>query len=133
MNVSQILKERGHQLRSNQIEFSLVHRIPESAGLIKKCHDMGVDVLAYSPLAQGRLTDRITCQEDLDKLNGDRYFGCCTWEQLEPILKTLQAIAKTKKIKIHGKTENQNASSAQVGPTSAYIHSILGRSRMDPS
>ena len=53
-----VLKERGHRLASNQIEFSLLKRRPETSGLLQKCADMGVAVMAYSPLAMGRLTGK---------------------------------------------------------------------------
>jgi aryl-alcohol dehydrogenase-like predicted oxidoreductase len=52
------LRERGLRLATNQIEFSLLRRSPETSGLLKACADQGVVPLAYSPIGQGRLTGK---------------------------------------------------------------------------
>jgi aryl-alcohol dehydrogenase-like predicted oxidoreductase len=50
----------GIPLASNQISFSLLNRRPETNGLLSLCRDLGVTVIAYSPLMQGMLTGRYT-------------------------------------------------------------------------
>ncbi|CAM9631230.1 unnamed protein product [Ectocarpus sp. 12 AP-2014] len=52
------LKARGVKLGSNQIQFSLANRKPETSGMLRLCEDLDVRVLAYSPLAQGLLTGK---------------------------------------------------------------------------
>ncbi|MCU1499643.1 MAG: putative oxidoreductase, aryl-alcohol dehydrogenase like protein [Acidimicrobiales bacterium] len=52
------LHQRGLRLASNQIEFSLLRRGPETSGLLATCAELGVVPLAYSPLGQGRLTGK---------------------------------------------------------------------------
>lgn len=52
------LEKRGLRLASNQIEFSLLRRDPDSNGLLAACHELGVVALAYSPIGQGRLTGK---------------------------------------------------------------------------
>ncbi len=52
------LAKRGLPLASNQIEFSLLRRLPETSGLLAACAELGVVPLAYSPLGQGRLTGK---------------------------------------------------------------------------
>ncbi len=52
------LRARGLRLASNQIEFSLLRRGPETGGLLATCAELGVVPLAYSPLGQGRLTGK---------------------------------------------------------------------------
>uniref|UniRef100_A0A0G4HL95 NADP-dependent oxidoreductase domain-containing protein n=1 Tax=Chromera velia CCMP2878 TaxID=1169474 RepID=A0A0G4HL95_9ALVE len=52
------LKERGIPLASNQIQLSLVYREPLRNGLVRACEELGVKVIAYSPLAHGLLTGR---------------------------------------------------------------------------
>jgi aryl-alcohol dehydrogenase-like predicted oxidoreductase len=52
------LRRRGLRLASNQIEFSLLRRRPETGGLLAACAELGVVPLAYSPLGQGRLTGK---------------------------------------------------------------------------
>lgn len=56
------LARRGVPLASNQIEYSLVARGPESSGLLDACRELGVTVIAYSPLGQGLLTGKYTPQ-----------------------------------------------------------------------
>ena len=55
-----VLAERGLPLASNQIEFSLLERSPERTGLLEACQELGVKVIAYSPLAMGLLTGKFT-------------------------------------------------------------------------
>ena len=50
------LRKRGLRLATNQIEFSLLRRSPETSGLLATCRELGVVPLAYSPLGMGRLT-----------------------------------------------------------------------------
>ena len=52
------LERRGLRLATNQIEFSLLRRAPETSGLLGACADLGVVPLAYSPIGQGRLTGK---------------------------------------------------------------------------
>jgi aryl-alcohol dehydrogenase-like predicted oxidoreductase len=52
------LERRGLRLATNQIEFSLLRRGPETGGLLATCAELGVVPLAYSPLGQGRLTGK---------------------------------------------------------------------------
>jgi len=52
------LERRGLRLATNQIEFSLLRRAPETSGLLAACTDLGVVPLAYSPIGQGRLTGK---------------------------------------------------------------------------
>ena len=52
------LERRGMRLATNQIEFSLLRRSPETGGLLAACADLGVVPLAYSPIGQGRLTGK---------------------------------------------------------------------------
>ncbi len=57
-SISQALATRGLRLATNQIEFSLLRRHPETSGLLAACRELGVVPLAYSPIGQGRLTGK---------------------------------------------------------------------------
>ncbi|CAK9020943.1 Uncharacterized oxidoreductase At1g06690 [Durusdinium trenchii] len=59
-----LLKDRGVPLIFNEIEFSLLRRMPETSGLLKVCKELGVTVLAWAPLASGRLTSK-PCTEQI--------------------------------------------------------------------
>jgi aryl-alcohol dehydrogenase-like predicted oxidoreductase len=53
-----LLAERGVALASNQVEYSLLHRHPETNGVLDTCRELGVTLIAYQPLASGVLTGK---------------------------------------------------------------------------
>ncbi|MEV6235763.1 aldo/keto reductase [Lentzea sp. NPDC051838] len=52
------LAERGIPLASNQVQYSLLHREPETDGVLAACRELGVTLIAYMPLASGALTGK---------------------------------------------------------------------------
>jgi len=56
----QILARRGIPLAVNQVRYSLLTRQIESNGILNTARELGVTILAYSPLAQGLLTGKYT-------------------------------------------------------------------------
>ena len=48
-------------LASDQVQFSLLYRKHEKEGLLAKAKELGVSVIAYSPLSQGLLTGESVC------------------------------------------------------------------------
>lgn len=56
------LADRGIPLASNQVEYSLLHRRPETDGVLDACRDLGVTLIAYTPLAGGLLTGKYSTQ-----------------------------------------------------------------------
>ncbi len=59
------LAARGLPLVSNQIRYSLLHRRAERNGVMAAAKELGITVIAYSPLAQGILTGRLHDDPDL--------------------------------------------------------------------
>jgi aryl-alcohol dehydrogenase-like predicted oxidoreductase len=57
-SMASALRKNDMQLATNQIEFSLLRRSPETGGLLAACAESGVLPLAYSPIGQGRLTGK---------------------------------------------------------------------------
>lgn len=55
-----ILAKRGIPLATNQVKYSLLNRKIEQKGILNKAQQLGVTLLAYSPLAQGLLTGKYT-------------------------------------------------------------------------
>ena len=49
-------QDRGTSLASNQVQYSLLYRAPETNGVKQACEEGGTTLIAYSPLAQGLLT-----------------------------------------------------------------------------
>lgn len=54
------LASHGMELASNQVEYSLFQRAPETNGVLDACRDLGVTLIPYSPIAQGLLTGKYT-------------------------------------------------------------------------
>ncbi|MBR5567273.1 MAG: aldo/keto reductase [Bacteroidales bacterium] len=52
------LAERDVPCLLHQVKYNMMHRIPETTGLLEQAKDAGSGFIAYSPLAQGILTDR---------------------------------------------------------------------------
>jgi aryl-alcohol dehydrogenase-like predicted oxidoreductase len=52
------LARRGLKLAANQVEFSLLNRSIERSGLLDTCQELGITVVAYSPLARGLLSGK---------------------------------------------------------------------------
>ena len=52
------LAQHGLRLASNQVRYSLLDRSPETNGVLDACRDLGVTLVAYSPIAQGLLTGK---------------------------------------------------------------------------
>eukprot|EP00897_Mesotaenium_endlicherianum_P005194 jgi/Mesen1/4702/ME000241S03743 len=45
-----------------QVHYNLLYRLPETNGVKRACEDLGVSLIAYSPLAQGVLTGKYTSE-----------------------------------------------------------------------
>ena len=56
------LARRGIPLASNQIQYSLVYRKPEVDGTLDACRELGITLIAYSPLGMGMLTGKYDAQ-----------------------------------------------------------------------
>jgi aryl-alcohol dehydrogenase-like predicted oxidoreductase len=52
------LARRGLALTSNQVQYSLLHRNPETDGVLDTCRELGATLIAYMPLASGALTGK---------------------------------------------------------------------------
>jgi len=57
------LAKRGIPLASNQVQYSLLHRKPEVDGVLDACRELGVTLIAYSPLGMGALTGKYSARK----------------------------------------------------------------------
>jgi aryl-alcohol dehydrogenase-like predicted oxidoreductase len=57
------LAARGVPLASNQVEYSLLHRQPETNGVLDSCRELGITLIAYTPLAGGLLTGKYSADK----------------------------------------------------------------------
>ena len=52
------LQKRGLSLAVNQVQYSLLHRTIETDGALETAKELGVTIIAYTPLASGLLTGK---------------------------------------------------------------------------
>lgn len=84
-----VLSERGVPLASNQVEYSLMHRQPEKNGLLDLCHELGVTLIAYSPLGMGLLTGKYTSENPPPGTRGRRY-DAAFLASLQPLIAAMR-------------------------------------------
>ena len=97
------LDKRHMRLASVQVRFNLIQRDPERNGLLSLCRELGLTLLAYSPLAMGMLSGKY----DTGELPAGANRAFITREGLDalkPLNGLLREIAAG-----HGKTASQAA------------------------
>lgn len=89
------LQKRGVPLVSNQVPYSLLNRKIESNGIWQTAQELGVTIIAYSPLAQGLLTGKYTGQEKPTGARSlDPKFQTSGLNQVSPVINTLRDLAE---------------------------------------
>lgn len=85
------LETRGMVLASNQVQYSLMYRTPETNGVLGVCKEKGITLVAYSPLAQGILTGKYSLS---NRPSGPRNatFTDQRLRSVEPLLSLLKDI-----------------------------------------
>lgn len=92
----QILATRGVRLATNQVRYSLITRQIESQGILDTACDLGVTILAYSPLAQGLLTGKYTAEnsEPTGARRLDSRFNKDGLKKIEPVISLLRQLGE---------------------------------------
>ncbi|WP_339375049.1 aldo/keto reductase [Leptolyngbya sp. NIES-2104] len=89
------LAAKGVPLAVNQVRYALINREIEANGILQTAKDLGVTILAYSPLAQGLLTGKYK-PENADSVTGarklDPKFSRQGLEKLMPVIDRLTQI-----------------------------------------
>jgi aryl-alcohol dehydrogenase-like predicted oxidoreductase len=85
------LTRLGVNLASNQVEYHLLDRRIENNGLLAQCKELGVAVIAYSPLAQGVLSGKYTAENPPQGLRSGRY-NRKYLSQIQPLIMQLKKI-----------------------------------------
>lgn len=85
------LAQEGIQLASNQVEYHLLNRKIEKNGLLKHSQDLGVTVLAYSPLAMGILSGKYFPQNPPKGIRNNRYSSAYL-AKCQPLLEKMRQI-----------------------------------------
>lgn len=91
------LAARGVPLAVNQVQYSLLGRKIESNGILDTARQLGVTILAYSPLAQGLLTGKYTAENYVEPSGARRIdprFSKSGLEKIAPVLKSLRQLGE---------------------------------------
>ncbi|XWS41024.1 hypothetical protein CRYUN_Cryun17cG0045600 [Craigia yunnanensis] len=95
------LKKRGILLASNQVNYSLIYRAPEQNGVKAACDELGITLIAYSPIAQGALTGKYTPENPPTRPRA-RIYTPEFLIKLQPLLNRIKEIGEN-----YGKTPTQ--------------------------
>jgi aryl-alcohol dehydrogenase-like predicted oxidoreductase len=98
-----VLSKYNIPLASNQVEYSLLDRKIEKDGLLNRSRELGVRVIAYSPLAKGLLTGKYTPENPPPGVRGRQYAG--KLNEILPLIKLMTEIGQD----LGGKTTAQIA------------------------
>jgi aryl-alcohol dehydrogenase-like predicted oxidoreductase len=90
-----LLARRGVPLAVNQMRYSLINREIETNGVMDTARELGVTILAYSPLAQGLLTGKYTATNlPTGARSLDRRFQAAGLRKLQPVLDRLNKLGE---------------------------------------
>lgn len=79
-------------LASNQVEFHLLNRRVEKNGLLARCQELGVRLIAYSPLAMGLLTGKYSPETPPAGMRGSRYASIL--KEIQPLIRLMTEIGQ---------------------------------------
>lgn len=90
-----LLARRGVTLAVNQMRYSLITREIETNGVLDAARQLGVTILAYSPLAQGLLTGKYTATNPPTGARSlDKRFQAAGLQKLQPVLNKLNELGE---------------------------------------
>ncbi len=91
------LQKHGIHLVSNQVKYNLLDRKIESNGILQTAKELGITIIAYSPLAQGLVTGKFHDNPDLLKNIGMRKFSApfkpAGLEKSRPLIETVKELS----------------------------------------
>ncbi len=92
LGVYSALARRGIPLASNQVKYSLLDRRIEQNGLLARCQELGIRVIAYSPLEMGLLSGKYTPENPPKGARARRY--AILLKKIAPLLKVMTEIGQ---------------------------------------
>jgi aryl-alcohol dehydrogenase-like predicted oxidoreductase len=88
-----VLAKRGIKLTSNQVEYNLLKRNAERSGLLARCQEIGIRLIAYSPLGMGLLTGKYTPDNLPPGIRRRNYYGQRV-AKVQPLIKLMREIGE---------------------------------------
>jgi len=106
-SIEQVEEAQSHlehtEIVSNQVHYSILHRDPETEGLVEHHKKNGMTIIAYSPLEQGILTGKFAPDGPPGGFRANKpRFSREALLAVQPVLKALDEAARA-----HGKTMAQ--------------------------
>lgn len=92
LNAYSALARQNIPLASNQVHYSLLNRKVEKNGLLARCKELGVRLIAYSPLEKGLLTGKYSADRRPPGTRSRTYAGVLS--KIEPLLKLMTVIGQ---------------------------------------
>ena len=86
------LSKHNIPLASNQVEYHLLNRTAEKSGLLKRCQELGIRLIAYSPLAMGLLTGKYSPTNPPPGMRAGKYASVL--KDIQPLTKLLTTIGQ---------------------------------------
>lgn len=86
------LARQNVSLASNQVHYSLLNRRVEKNGLLARCRELGIRLIAYSPLEKGLLTGKYNSKNPPPGTRAGTYASLLP--KIEPLLKLMTTIGQ---------------------------------------
>jgi aryl-alcohol dehydrogenase-like predicted oxidoreductase len=86
------LARQNIPLASNQVHYSLLNRTIEKDGTLARCKELGIRLIAYSPLEKGLLSGKYSPSNPPSGVRNREYAKLLT--KIQPVIKLLTAIGQ---------------------------------------
>lgn len=86
------LARHGIPLAANQVHYSLLRRDVEKDGTLARCKELGIRLIAYSPIEKGILTGKYTPENPPPGVRGQQYAGIL--KKIGPLIKLMKQIGQ---------------------------------------
>jgi aryl-alcohol dehydrogenase-like predicted oxidoreductase len=125
-----LLQEEGLPLVSNQVWHNLLHRKIEQNGLLETAQELGISIIAYSPLAQGLLSGKFHDDPKLiqSRVGYRKYLAAFRpkgLDQSRPVIMALREVAQK-----HNATLSQVALSWVINARGEAVVAIPGATKI---
>ncbi len=87
-----VLSKYDIPLASNQVEYHLLNRSIEKNGLLARCQELGIRLIAYSPLAMGLLTGKYNSENLPPGTRNGKYSSII--KEIQPLIHLMTSIGQ---------------------------------------
>jgi len=105
LKMKEALAEYGIPLATNQCEYSILRRMPETEGMLETCNQHGIIFQSYSSIGQGRLSGKYSKANPPPK---EYRFSSYDMEYIEPLLNVQRRIAQKYNVSVAAVALNWN-------------------------